>query len=108
MWLACIDAQRLAPWRRTAAAQTLERTRPPAVAHAPQRRAFPCFRQDAGAGASRGGLAHRSMAGGLKRHLVFALRRRADPAGFAGLEVFNASSAGVASHRMARGRKRAN
>ena len=60
-----IDAQRLAAWRRTAAAQTLERTRPPAIAYAPRRRAYPCFRQDAGAGASRGGLAHRSMAGGL-------------------------------------------
>ena len=37
-------------------------------------------------GASRGGLAHRSMAGGLQRNLVLALRRRADSAGFARLE----------------------
>jgi len=43
----------------------VEPPRPPPVAHAPRGWACPCFRQDAGAGASRGGLAHRSMAGGL-------------------------------------------
>jgi SRSO17 transposase len=92
------------PGRRTAAAQTLERTGSPAIAHAPRRRTCPCFRQDAGEQASRGGLAHRPLAGGLQRNLVFALCGRADPAGFAGLEGFDA---GMASHRMARGRKRA-
>lgn len=60
-----IDAERVAPRRRTAAAQALERAGPPAIAHAPRRRTCPCFRQDAGEEASRGGLAHRSMAGGL-------------------------------------------
>jgi hypothetical protein len=38
---------------------------------------------------------------------VFALRCRARPAGFAGLETIDAAPAGMASHRMARGRKRA-
>jgi len=60
-----VDAERLASRRRTAAAQTLERAGPAAIAHAPRRRTCPCSRQDSGEGASRGGLAHRSMAGGL-------------------------------------------
>ena len=47
------------------------------------------------------------MAGGLQRNLVLALRRGADKASFARLETFDASSARMASHRMARGRKRA-
>src|SRR5208337_4201663 len=52
-------------------------------------------------------LEHRFLAGGLKRNLVFALRGRARPAGFAGLEAIDAPPAGMAPHRMARGRKRA-
>ena len=47
------------------------------------------------------------MAGGLQRNLDLALRRRVNPAGFAGREVFDAPSARMASHRMARRRKRA-
>lgn len=36
---------------------------------------------------------------------VFALRRRTDPDGLSGLESIDAPSAGIASHRMARGEK---
>ena len=36
-----VDAERLAPRRRTAAAQTLERVGPPAISHAPRRRTCP-------------------------------------------------------------------
>ena len=96
-----IDAQRLAPWRRTAGAQTLERTRPPAVARSARRRTCACSRQDAGDGASQAGLAHRPAAGGLQRNLVLALCRGADTTSFARLEAGGASSAGMASHRMA-------
>ena len=93
--------------RGRSVSQSAHRPPWPAIAHAPRWRICPCFRQDTGEETSRGGLAHRSMAGGVKRNLVFALRGRADSAGFAGLEGFDAPSAGMAAHRMARGRKRA-
>src|ERR1019366_6687428 len=96
----------LAPRRGTAAAQTLERPGPPAIADPARWRTRACFRQEAGEGASRGCLAHRGLAGGLERNLILALRRRANKASLARPETFDAPSARMAPHRMARGRER--
>ena len=96
-----------APWRRTAAAKPLERTRPPAIAHAILDRECPLFPPRRW----RGWLpeeAWRIVPWREGSNEIWSSHSPpADPIGFAGLEVFNASSAGMASHRIARGRKRA-